>query len=242
MNTGPEAQLGGKDLAWILLGMLACIAAAVLLVGAFLLGVRVLAPEAWENAHPVAALRTTWGFVGIATVFYGLLLVCIHALGLRRRRLDWSALGFTMPNRGWLAAGMGTAAVFFAISFGIEHLTRFDATRYQANAFALNDVSWPAATGLLLAAGILAPIAEEAFFRGVLYGWLRRRLGLVLAVSISALVFGLVHVQPIHALIAAIMGVGLALLYEFSRSLWVPILTHVVNNLGSLVWVLVVLG
>ena len=88
----------------------------------------------------------------------------------------------------------------------------------------------------------LEVLALGAFFRGVLYGWLRRRLGLVLAVSISALVFGLVHVQPIHALIAAIMGVGLALLYEFSRSLWVPILTHVVNNLGSLVWVLVVLG
>jgi hypothetical protein len=69
----------------------------------------------------------------------------------------------------------------------------------------------------------------------VLYTWLRGRWGPAVATIVSSLVFGLFHVQPFWILFAAFIGVALALIYEFSGSLWPAIALHMINNLISVV-------
>ena len=84
---------------------------------------------------------------------------------------------------------------------------------------------------LLLVAGVMAPLSEELFFRGFLYNAAKHRLGIVPGIILSALVFALVHIGPLAVIGIIPMGVLLALAYEKSGSLWVPIMMHATNNI-----------
>jgi len=80
--------------------------------------------------------------------------------------------------------------------------------------------------------GMLGPVAEEVFFRGILYGFLRR-WGVIVALILSTLIFVLCH--PISHGIPVTRLVGgllFALAYEFGGSLIVPITIHTLGNLA----------
>ncbi len=80
--------------------------------------------------------------------------------------------------------------------------------------------------------GMLGPVAEEVFFRGILYGFLRR-WGVVVAVFLSTLLFVLPH--AIHQRIPitqVVGGIVFAVAYEISGSLIVPITIHALGNLA----------
>lgn len=84
----------------------------------------------------------------------------------------------------------------------------------------------------LAVAGIIGPIAEEVFFRGILYGFLRR-WGIVIALFGSTLLFVLAHPSSHGLSMPQIVG-GLlfALSYEVERSLLVPITIHILGNMA----------
>jgi membrane protease YdiL (CAAX protease family) len=84
------------------------------------------------------------------------------------------------------------------------------------------------ATGMLLI--VVAPFAEEIFFRGFLYQSFRNSLGVPLGALLSALIFGAIHLEFFKLVQLAILGVILALLFEKTGSLWPPIILHAVNN------------
>ncbi len=83
---------------------------------------------------------------------------------------------------------------------------------------------------MFLGAGFLAPIGEEIFFRGFLYNSAKRRFGVAWGVAISAAVFALVHMGPIAVFVILFMGTGLAVMYEWSGSLWITITMHAFIN------------
>lgn len=99
----------------------------------------------------------------------------------------------------------------------------------------------PEALGaLVLAVVVMAPLAEEALFRGLLYGGLRSRIGPVLAALVSAAVFGAAHMNGSLFLPLAVAGLLLALVYERSRSLWPSTVAHAtLNGLAVLMALLV---
>jgi membrane protease YdiL (CAAX protease family) len=87
----------------------------------------------------------------------------------------------------------------------------------------------------LVAAALLAPVAEELLFRGLLYRALRRRRSVAVAAAISAVAFSVVHLdvaatQPLALVGLALVGVVLALAYERSGSLLVPVAAHAGYN------------
>ncbi len=80
--------------------------------------------------------------------------------------------------------------------------------------------------------GLFGPVAEELFFRGILYGFLRR-WGVIVAILLSTLIFVLCH--PIHQGIPVtrlLGGIIFAVAYEISGSLIVPITIHALGNLA----------
>lgn len=87
---------------------------------------------------------------------------------------------------------------------------------------------------ILFMIGIFGPFCEEFVFRGVMYrSYCRsnpRQGGSVLAVLLSALTFGLMHMNFNQALYAFGIGVFLALLVEAAGSLWASIVCHVFFN------------
>jgi uncharacterized protein len=90
------------------------------------------------------------------------------------------------------------------------------------------DVLLAVATGMLLI--LVAPFAEEMFFRGFLYQAFRNSFGVLPGAALSALIFGAIHFEFFKLVQLAILGVILALLFEKTKSLWPPIILHAVNN------------
>lgn len=83
---------------------------------------------------------------------------------------------------------------------------------------------------LVLAGGILAPIAEELIFRGLVYFRLRDYLGVKKGIVISSLFFGIYHGTVVQGLYAFLMGMLFAYGTEKFQSLWAGILLHVAAN------------
>ncbi|MBQ7335661.1 MAG: CPBP family intramembrane metalloprotease [Clostridia bacterium] len=80
----------------------------------------------------------------------------------------------------------------------------------------------------------LAPaFAEEVLFRGVVYTNLRS-YGKTLAVLMSSVLFGLMHMNTEQFLYTTTAGILLAMLYEMTGSIWSGVLVHMCNNLYSI--------
>lgn len=84
--------------------------------------------------------------------------------------------------------------------------------------------------GRMLCYELIAPVAEELLFRQVIFIRLKKIAPVWLAVTISALAFGIYHGNPVQGIYAFIMGIILALVYECSGSLLFPILFHMIAN------------
>ena len=81
----------------------------------------------------------------------------------------------------------------------------------------------------LLILALIAGIAEELLFRGVIQPWIEQFWGVTAGLVISNCMFGLVHaVTPLYALLAGIVGIylGLSLNYGTEKNLLVPIIIH----------------
>jgi uncharacterized protein len=89
-----------------------------------------------------------------------------------------------------------------------------------------------------LVGGFLAPIAEELFFRGVIYGYFRDRMepafgraGIAWAVVISTLLFVTAHgIRGGLPLTQIVGGFVFCIAYEQSKSLATPIIIHCLGN------------
>lgn len=83
--------------------------------------------------------------------------------------------------------------------------------------------------GLLLAlllGGVVAPVAEEVFFRGYLYAGTRHVWGVVWGAIASSLIFAVVHVVPGVLPPIFVMALIFVVIYERTRSLWPCIILH----------------
>lgn len=77
---------------------------------------------------------------------------------------------------------------------------------------------------------VSAPVLEELLFRGVILESVRRGWGAVVAVVVSALLFGLIHVQPATVVVGVVAGLIFGLMYLRTSSLFSTIIIHSVNN------------
>jgi CAAX protease family protein len=79
---------------------------------------------------------------------------------------------------------------------------------------------------------VLAPVAEELFFRGFVFAGLRSRWSLWPAALTSGLIFGLVHAPTGITTVVPLAALGFALcwLYDRTGSLWPCVIAHAINN------------
>jgi hypothetical protein len=93
---------------------------------------------------------------------------------------------------------------------------------------------WPMWLAVLVI-GVGPGINEELWCRGFLGRGLVARYGFAVGTLLTSLFFGLLHVSPPHVAAAFVMGLMLHFVYLTTRSLWVPILLHFLNNSLSVV-------
>jgi uncharacterized protein len=86
---------------------------------------------------------------------------------------------------------------------------------------------WPFA---VLVIGLGPGIGEELWCRGFLGRGLVGNHGILLGVLASSFFFGLIHLDPCQGTMAMLMGLWLHFVYLTTRSLWLPMLLHFLNN------------
>jgi len=162
---------------------------------------------------------------------YILILAYMYVLVTReRRRPDFlAAIHWNWPSNVAVYAVAG-----FALSLGLQGLAHFlpipkdlpidSFFRTPAEAWAL---------GLLSIT--LAPLMEELFFRGFLYPVLARRLGLHIAVFLTALGFALLHGAQLMfswgpVLVIFLVGMVLTLVRAKTNSVAAGVLIHMAYN------------
>lgn len=82
----------------------------------------------------------------------------------------------------------------------------------------------------VLSMALLAPLIEELMFRGAIQGYLLRRCSPWTAIIVSAVVFGVIHMNPQQMAYATLLGIVFGWIYYRTRSLLPVIVGHVLNN------------
>lgn len=173
----------------------------------------------------------------------------LAAVHLRRRGASWRELGFEVSD--WTAAlrqAIATVALVLAPLLGLAAvLDRIVPYRHPIVDF-LTEHRDAASVGLVsLAACVVAPIAEEFFFRRILQGWLEKRLGgflgpgpaAGLAIAGAAILFAVAHLGQGLAWVPLVgLGAVLGLLVRHTGSIVPAILAHALFNAVSVVLVL----
>ena len=91
----------------------------------------------------------------------------------------------------------------------------------------------------IIVIGVIPAIAEELFFRAGLFRFLELKLGSFWhAALLSSLFFAGVHMQLTQLIPIFILGMGLAVAYKYTGSIWVPIVLHMVNNVVQILLII----
>lgn len=177
------------------------------------------------------------------TVYYALGTVYVLVLmrGFLRRDFD-TLLDHKLINAVMLVSGYFLYAILsYAAVIGLSFLFSNGVNPNEQAVESMASTDYRALFGIAV---FLAPMVEEPLFRGALFGTIREK-NRVLAYVVSTLVFSLYHVWQsaaaygdVKILIYAVQylpsAIVLAKLYEQSRSIWLPIIFHMMVNAMSL--------
>ena len=174
----------------------------------------------------------------------------VAVFGLWRGWLSLADLGLWPPRFHWawlLVIGgvtVGLLPIRLLLAYAALILVEGDLDSLSARQALLgSEFSLLGFLVTFIGVGILAPIAEELFFRGALYTWFRRRFNFWVAVSVSSVLFGLAHFDSLGVVLSSlVMGVALAIVFEYTRSLYTAIGIHILNNSLAVVLLYVALG
>jgi membrane protease YdiL (CAAX protease family) len=178
----------------------------------------------------------------IATASFDVVLI-FYAWRISRRVAD-SAMAARYKPIGWrafvlsLAGGVALWLLSYAVNWELaaHSLVQFHVTAAERTMIPQSPASLP--LGLLCIA-LIAPFAEELYFRGVLLSWLRRKIGAPLAVFASAAIFALLHFRFlshggvegwVYTGTIAAVGLVTATLALRTGSLWGPFAVHAGYN------------
>ncbi|MBI5035679.1 MAG: CPBP family intramembrane metalloprotease [Chloroflexi bacterium] len=134
-----------------------------------------------------------------------------------------------------VAHGLGLIALLFILSYAIRFcfvitmMALGVQLQPQQVMLRLDTTGWTFFLTFFSAA-ILAPFAEEVFFRGFLYGGLRARIGAIGAMVMSTVFFTALHFSLDAFIPILVLGFCLAWLYERTGSLYPGIILHASNN------------
>lgn len=220
--------------------LMSVIAVVLFIVGAILVSIAffsITGMLSGNTTNPNELIASPVFNIGMMALQAVALFAAVSA-GRAWRRVSWAAIGLEALSRRWIILSVVAAVALRVLLVPIVMLLAtlgFPMDNSPQVAFlAPEGFSWSMLIWMLLLGGVAIPLTEELFFRGVLYAWLRR-WGVWLATLISAGVFAAVHVNPGVMVVAFLLGLVTAYVYERSGSLWSSILVHVaVNSMGLL--------
>ena len=163
--------------------------------------------------------------IACPAVFMGLLLTTSLRATFRLR----------MPSLTAMAIGVGLSVIAHPLSmelrrFLVEHQVFPELPESARDVMELMKTGERPTWLLLLVFAVTPAICEELAFRGFILSGLARGGRLAIAVGISSVMFGIIHMIPQQAFNAALLGLVLGLLAIYSRSLFPAMAFHFCNN------------
>ncbi|SDF71535.1 hypothetical protein SAMN05216241_102106 [Limimonas halophila] len=174
------------------------------------------------------------GIMAILAIQLGFMAAVAYAVVVHLRGTSWQQLGFVPLTPGWAGRSfvitLASLPVLVLVGWAQREFAGDGFRNPQLDVILPDSFSTAAFLATLVITAVVAPLVEETIFRGVLYRWLRERLGVPLGMGVSAGAFALLHGIP--ALIPGIFVLGLILawVYERANSIWAPIIVHGTYN------------
>lgn len=169
----------------------------------------------------------------------GAALVLIHHF-LRRHQVGWREVLVSRGKSVWelLGIGLGIGLVVVPLALLILNFVAIPIVKLfeiepekQTVVTVIEKTVEPAKrVWFALAAIVLAPAVEETIFRGIMYPYLKQRIGIAMAVAVSSVLFAAIHVNIMIFIPLVFLGLVLTWLYERTDSLLTPMVTHAVFN------------
>jgi membrane protease YdiL (CAAX protease family) len=192
----------------------------------FILGI--LAPDP-ENQVVTTDLLVT------GTVMYSILVLLVYSF-LVLRRQDVRVL-FGLGQVGWRTtfqpAIIGVVSIYPTVLL-LTWLSRLALGEPDGNDETIEFLLGSPGPAALALAGLLvvvvAPIAEEFIFRGLLYGVAKKFGGRIPALVATSVLFSAIHLNPVAMVPLFVLSVAFTLAYERTGSLWTPVVMHMIFN------------
>ena len=191
------------------------------------------------NGSPLSGAGLSLEVLVADVAAYAVNIVLILVLVVGRRHQPWRAVGWGPAPGRWLVAAIFFAPVAIGLSgvAGVLSDSLFPGT--PNNQCADIRAAFGGLPPLALVATVLvAPVSEETVFRGFVHAWLLGRVRPWLAALISAALFSAAHYaygQPTIFLPIFCVGLVLAVMYTYTRSIWPGVIVHAGLNLLSTV-------
>jgi membrane protease YdiL (CAAX protease family) len=179
----------------------------------------------------LGAAAGPWRITALILFTAAVWVVPVYVIAIRRRGARAADLGFRRAPWGESATLAGAAFLFY---FGSSMLWQMVALHFRIPLQPDLLKKFPdGRLGLALAlvlGAMVAPIAEETFFRGFLFAALRNHYRFWIAAGVSALIFAAGHMVPGAILPLFLLGFLFAWLRERTGSIWPSIALHMLNN------------
>lgn len=165
-------------------------------------------------------------------LFTLLLPALVAAEGSNVRALRYLGLDRARPLTVLLGALLGAAAFLAASGVMTAWVTVLPARVLDAfpDVARIFEGSRPAQVVVVFVAAALAPLCEEAAFRGYLQRTLARSLGPAAAIGLTALLFGVRHLDLVRFPALVLLGAVFGWASWRSGSLWPAVAAHAANN------------
>ncbi|PQA86738.1 CPBP family intramembrane glutamic endopeptidase [Hyphococcus luteus] len=181
--------------------------------------------ETPQTPEPRAFLMVILGTIGLGVAAYAFSLVLGVPMAQRiRPDINDFAIGViaTLPLAGFLWWFSNTTLEHFA-SFRKSQIKFFSEIGFEFT---------PSRIALM---AVCAGISEELLFRGLLQTWIAGFAPLAVAIILSNVVFGMLHMRTIlYAVIAGLVGVYLGVLFAVTDNLLAPMAAHALYDAVAL--------
>jgi len=220
----PETPVTARR--WGLFDILAAMALAF--AGSFVMALLV------SPSKPITLPQTVLLSLPMWAAYIGVPLVVTARKGSGpRAELGWSIQPLDVPiGLAFGVAGQLVLPILYRLVVNAETLDRLDD---PARELADSAATTAAKLLLVIAVVLVAPIAEELFFRGLIQRAIGRRLPMVAAVVVTAAIFALMHFQNLQLAGLVVAGLIFGGLAAWRGRLGPAIVAHMAFN-GIAVW------
>ena len=174
------------------------------------------------DIHPLVAI----GFARIAEIAAMIFILVrwnngLESIGLLKNKFSAGFRKGFAWSAGFGICGLLFLGILYALDYNLLHMFQSPVQRSPIGIFLL-----------LFVGAIISPVAEEIFFRGIVYGYLRR-WGAISAILGSTALFGMAHGFTANlSFVQLTGGLVFAIAYEKEKNLLTPITIHVLGNMA----------